>query len=310
MLEAPSRQAIPAAWAAWDLGLWNPERQGPDRRLDAALDKYRQDRDHGSRMRARFLRAPKGPHRIAIEKNDGPHLKFAFSRDGWTSYQRRLREVELEDLVLSHPMREFSRHAKQEHKPNALWTHTNEDLLACESQRERRFALLADYDQRVTHIVAQPMTILFPAGSPFAIHTPDALVFAPHEPPVAVNIKTPDKALDPETVAVHDEVTAALAPLGIGHIVWTELPEVLFYNLGLLSKVRPDPLWVVKHRPGLLAALDAPMSVANLSARLAADNLLPVHEAQSLIQRLLWQQELQADLTVRYSNTATEVSAA
>ncbi|WP_226653153.1 TnsA-like heteromeric transposase endonuclease subunit [Leifsonia sp. LS1] len=257
----------------------------------------------GEGRRARLFRPVKGPRRIRLPQRQ-PHetgIRILLSRDGRTAYGRSVGHLGLEDLVHCHPMRDFSRRHGQPNKPVAFFSRTVGDLISCESQHERRFAILADWNEDVVHIAAQPFTIDFPPGHEFDSHTPDFVLIGRSGIVVVVDVKWPSAALTPEAVRRHAAVEQALRVAGIRHVVWTDAPSVVTSNLALFAAARVPQQMLAQLEPAVLAARRPGVRVRDLVETVTRGEQVPAPVVLTVVRRMLWEHHLDADLLTPFS---------
>lgn len=293
------------AWEDWDEGAWGAFEDRSDAPLLAALDALHSE--SAPAARARQFRPVRGVrHLDFIRRTDAEKttVRAWFSADGRTTYSRDLMDIAVEDFVLGHPTRDYSRRQSQRHKPVAVWTHTTHGHVHCESRLEREFVLLADFDPRVAHISAQPFTALWPNGFPLKKHTPDFGVLSPGLPALAVDVKTPAAAAKPANIARHALIRETLAAAGIIHIVWTGLPETVTSNLSSFSKARPDPHLALTYELELLRYWHPNVTVQELVRNAEQFSALDRPLALQVVRHLLWTGALRTDLNNPYTSSA------
>lgn len=253
--------------------------------------------------RARLFRPVRGSLRIPLPArrlgDEAPRVLL--SPDGRTAYERRLSQVTLEEIVRSYPMRTFSRRNGQSNKPVAFYSRTVGDLVSCESQHERRFVLLADFHERVTHIAAQPFTLEFPNGGELSSHTPDFALICSCGAIIIVDVKWHLKPLNEDAVRRHEIVRRTLATAGMQHFVWTDAPLTVTENLANFAAARvPDtmmadlaPKLLSMHRQGLRvqALLDAASNTHGIATMVGL----------VVLRRMVWEHQLEVDLGVPFS---------
>lgn len=268
------------------------------REVSAALEVLRAQIQLAEGMRARLSRPIRGPRRIRLpERSAGDvSVRILLTHNGSSAFSRRLNQVSLRDLVLCHPMRDFSRRHGQTNKPVAYFSRTVGDLVACESQHERRFLILADWHEGVAHIAAQPFTIDFPPGHEFDSHTPDFVLISATGVVVVVDVKWPSDAIDAEVVRRHAIVECVLAKAGMRHVVWADAPRIITENLANFAAARvPDgmmgeltPKLIAAHRPGI--------RVRSLLDAVAEVHRTPTSTTLVVLRRMLWDHKFVVDM--------------
>ncbi|NUU06438.1 TnsA-like heteromeric transposase endonuclease subunit [Leifsonia sp. C5G2] len=219
------------------------------------------------------------------------------SRDGSTGYARPISQVSWADLVFCHPMRDFSRRHGQVNKPVAFFSRTVGDLIACESQHERRFMILVDWNLDVVHIAAQPFTIDFPVGHELDSHTPDFVLITRTGGVVVVDVKWHTAAETADVLRRHAVVDKVLASAGIQHAVWVGAPQVITSNLALFASARvPEPTLAIIG-PEVLKAARSGARVGEVVNQAAEFLQVPAPVVLVVLRRLLWDHELTIDLS-------------
>ncbi len=271
--------------------------------LVAALEDLRAEIRLGEGTRVRLFRPIKGARRVSFPPRmpGDVHSRLVFTRDGRAGYSRALTEATYADFVLCHPMRDFSRRRGQSNKPVAYFSRTVGDLVGCESQHERRFALIADWRTEIVHIAAQPFTIEFSEGSEFDSHTPDFVLVTVDGRVIVVDVKWPTRELDEKDAKRHRLVREQLASASVAHEVWFDAPRVVTENLANFSAARvPDPMFS-ELGPKVLAVAKTGMSIAQLRASTAESGAMTSMVALVVIRRLLWEQRLRIDLNLPFN---------
>jgi hypothetical protein len=266
--------------------------------LRVALARLRAEIALAEGTRARLFRPIRGPRRIRLPERMpwDATVRILLSRDGRTGYARELNQVGIDDLVFCHPMRDFSRRNGQLNKPVAFYSRTVGDLVACESQHERRFALLADWNERVAHIAAQPFTIDFPPGHEFGSHTPDFALITSTGGIIIVDVKWHAHAARDDHMRRHAAVHDVLVQAGMQHTVWSDAPHTVTENLANFAAARvPEPL-LCDLAPKLVAAHRPGMTVGTLIDTAAEAHVVPRSTLLVVVRRLLWDHQFTTDL--------------
>jgi hypothetical protein len=294
----------PAAAISWENAINAGKSAGRyPHELKAALETLRAEIQLAEGTRARLFRPIRGPRRIRLpDRTPGDkEVRILLSRDGRTGFARRLNQVDLKDLIFCHPMRDFSRRHGQGNKPVAYFSRTVGDLVACESQHERRFAILADWHEAVAHIAAQPFTIEFPPDHELDSHTPDFAVIGTSGAVVVVNVKWPSDAMNPDVVRRHEIVERLLATSGMQHVVWSGAPPVITENLANFAAARVPDTMMRDAAPKLLAAYRPGIRVRTLLEAVADVHHIPVSTGLVVLRRLLWDHQLEVDMLALFT---------
>jgi hypothetical protein len=301
----PQSRAAPAI--TWESALTaGKSNRTTSRELEAALEKLRLQIQLAEGTRARLFRPIRGPGRVSLPKRnpgDGS-VRILLTRDGRMAYSRRLNQVGLDDLVFCHPMRVFSRRQGQTNKPVAFFSRTVGDLVACESQHERRFAILADWHETVVHIASQPFTIDFPPGHELDSHTPDFLLISACGVIVIVDVKWPSDAMNTEVLERHAIVKRVLMQAGMQHVVWTDAPRVFTENLANFAAARVPADLMRDLAPKLIATYRPGISIATLLQKVAEVHCVPTSTSLVVLRRLLWDHQFAIDMSAPFSQEA------
>lgn len=223
-------------------------------------------------------------------------MRVLFTRDGSTGYARSISQVSLTDLVFCHPMRDFSRRHGQVNKPVAFYSRTVGDLIACESQHERRFMILADWNPDVVHIAAQPFTIDFQVGHELDSHTPDFVLITRAGGVVVVDVKWPAAAETADALRRHAAVDQVLVSSGMQHAVWSGAPQTVISNLALFASARVPETALTLIGPEVLGAARSGTRVQELVHLVAERAQMPASVVLVVVRQLLWDHKLTVDL--------------
>ena len=270
------------------------------RAITEALETLSAEIQLGEGRRARLFRPIRGPRRIRLPERiaGDAKVRLLLSRDGRTGYARRVNQVDIKDLVFCHPMRDFSRRHGQSNKPVAFFSRTVGDLVACESQHERRFAILADWHEDVVHIAAQPFTIDFPPGSDMDSHTPDFALVSAGGAVVIVDVKWPSDAVDPDVVRRLEVVRRLLGEAGMQHAVWAGTDRTITDNVANFAAARVPESMMRDLAPKLIAAHRSGIRVGELVQIAADTHRIPASTLLVLVRRLLWDHQFAIDMSV------------
>lgn len=226
-----------------------------------------------------------------------------YSTDGRIVRSVRLPDLTAELLRAAHPMREFSRRLTQEHKPVAVWTHTNGSLVGAESHLERDFVTLADFHPAVQYIGGQPFTLAFAPGAPCKLHTPDLVLLGDGLPPLVVDVKNPEEAATQKWQERAAVIRDVLAEAGIGYETWTGMPRLMQANLENFTEARVPEASYRRWAPVGQELCSQPMPVVELVARVATQGYEPGF-ALMLIRRMLWRRDLRTDMRLLFRSTS------
>ena len=218
-----------------------------------------------------------------VRYDDGSEREFGLDR---------LRPVDFGDSV---PWRRVRSRHGQAHYSGSYASATMGGFVVYESRLELARLLLADFDQDVRGIYAQPFLLVARVNGRVRRHVPDFLLVSEVGTARLVNVKPAVRLRDPE-------VAAALAWPGVlaewrgwEYEVWSGADVTVLDNIRFLAGYR---------RPGVVAAGQAERALglvgdgvrlADAEARLAGGR--PRHEARPVLLALLWSGRLVTDLT-------------
>jgi hypothetical protein len=133
---------------------------------------------------------PAGRVRLRYRRTEG---KFA---------DTTLERVVVDDLVAGLPVREFRWYKGRRHYSGWYWSSTMGRLVAYESRLELARVMLADHDQDVVAIAAQPFQMTGSDRGRLRRHVPDYLLVSRTGAVTVVDVKRADKMADPSVMAL------------------------------------------------------------------------------------------------------------
>ncbi|GAA1193557.1 hypothetical protein GCM10009578_038500 [Streptomyces rhizosphaericus] len=192
-------------------------------------------------------------------------------------------------MLSSDPMRHFTWHRDQRHRPGLQFLTSTGRHHGAESLEEGRVLLALDFAGDVVDVVSQPLKISFGTSGKRRAHTPDYLAVTCHGVwLIDVRPEALIKETDQESFAAAAEVAVAC---GWRYAVTARWREHAFAGLDAMAsrrRLRSDPLGL---RPVLLAEAVSGRSFGELAAGTGCE---PVARAQLL--HLLWSRQLGVDL--------------
>lgn len=207
--------------------------------------------------------------------------------------ERSLSAVTIDDLAGAGPWRTFRWRNGQRHYSGTYWSATERDHVIYESRLELARLVLADFDTRVTRIIAQPFLLRATIDGQVRRHVPDYLLITT-DGPVVVDVK-PKRRLRHVTVASTFAWTkAVLQTRGWQHEVATEPEGAGFDNVAFLAGYR---------RPWLFdQALLGELTERDLGGYMVGEAIRAVgywHPpvVRAALLHLLWRQLYRVDLT-------------
>ena len=160
-----------------------------------------------------------------------------------------------------------------------------------ESRLELARLLVADFDQSVNHIVAQPFMLRAPFCGKVRRHIPDYLLLT-DDGPVVVDVKPAGLLDDPAVAETFEWVRVVVECLGWSSEVASEQPGVMMENVRFLAGYRRSA-WV---NDSALSQL----RTRKLDGASVGEAIHDTQGAEPLVRaallHLLWTQELRTDL--------------
>ncbi|WP_144121024.1 MULTISPECIES: TnsA-like heteromeric transposase endonuclease subunit [Catellatospora] len=200
-------------------------------------------------------------------------------------------------LIAALPWRTFRWHQGQRHYSGTYWSATQRDHVIYESRLELARLLFADFDRRVSAIVAQPFLLHAVVGGAHRRHVPDFLLVV-DDRAVIVDVKPARRLVDATVAATLAWTAEVVALRGMRYEVWTEPPEVELANVRFLAGYRRAWLFDAD-LVARLSAADLDGATVSVAAGCAAGWPAPV--ARAAVLHLMWTGHLVFDMAVRLS---------
>jgi hypothetical protein len=232
---------------------------------------------------------------IAYRRADGNEKTIALDR------------IRIQELVTAYPWRMFRSYRGQPFYSGMYWSATMHAHVIYESRLELARLLLADFDQTVVTIVAQPFQLSSRAGDRIRRHVPDFLLRDKSGAATVVDVK-PAGLLAERTISRTLAWTRELIETcGWKFEVWSGCDSVLLANIRFLAGYRRPWLFTDVLLDDVMAAVGDSDTIAAVEERLA-----PHHHARTVrpaLLHLVWRGDLIADLD-QVLNGATTVHSA
>lgn len=205
-----------------------------------------------------------------------------------------LQDVRPDVVVAGLPVRTIRSFAGQKHYPGMFWSVSIGKHIWYESLLERDRLWLADFDDDVVGIAAQPFWFSGSDKGSIRRHVPDLLLERRDGSFVVVDVKPAEFAQHPKAAAVFNWTGRLCAAKGWRFEVWSGADPTLLANIRLLGSSRRrqfvsglaiESVRYVAHPGTTMADIEA-----------AAD--VPAADARRAVLWLLWSQEWSTDLTV------------
>ncbi|MEH0419667.1 TnsA-like heteromeric transposase endonuclease subunit [Streptomyces sp. B21-083] len=189
------------------------------------------------------------------------------------------------------PVRWFSWHRRQRHRPELQYMVSTGRHHGFESLEEARVLLALDFASRVRDVVPQPLKLEFRTGDGRRVHVPDFLVLA-RTGVCLVDVRPLDRVRTKDAESFAAAFEAALA-CGWDYVLAARWRPHVLAGLDVLSSQRrplPDPLGL---RAGLLDAARSRVTFGELAEGSAVPAL-----ARAELLHLFWHRSIGIDLTV------------
>lgn len=192
------------------------------------------------------------------------------------------------------PWRTFRMYYGQPHYSGTYWCATENSSVIYESRLELSRLILADFDTKVSHIVAQPFLLRAKLDGARRRHIPDFFLQT-SDGPVVVAVKPRDQLDRPKNIDTFSWVRSAIESMGWRFEIASEPEPVLMENVRFLAGYR-------RSRYVNTDALEELRSV-NLNNVSFGDVLRQVRRtpaplARSALLHMLWSHEVLTDLDV------------
>jgi hypothetical protein len=215
-----------------------------------------------------------------------------------------LDRVAVDDVAAGLPVREFRWYRGRRHYSGWYWSATLQRLVAYESRLELARILLADFDEDVVCVAAQPFQLIGPDSGRIRRHVPDLLLVHRGGAVTVVDVKAPAKVEDPAVQAVFVWTRDLVGLRGWGFEAWSGADRQLLDNVRLLAGYRRTTVIDRDLIPAVLGVAAGPVSIGGIEWALRSQHL-PVL-VRPVVLHLLWTGVLRADLT-RPLSLETEV---
>jgi hypothetical protein len=205
-----------------------------------------------------------------------------------------LDRVQAQDLAVASPWRTFRWYRRQPHYSGLYWSATMGAHVAYESRLELARLLLADFDQAVVTIVAQPFQLGARMDGRTRRHVPDLLLRDRRGAVTVVDVKPGELLTVPavaRTLAWAGELVEAR---GWQFEVWSGCDGVLLSNVRFLGGYRRSWMFSEELLNEVLAAVGDGDTIS------AVERCLATHQRAGTVRpallHLLWRGEVTADL--------------
>lgn len=206
-----------------------------------------------------------------------------------------------EPMAAIDPVRVFSWHRNQRHRPGLQFLVSTGRHHGFESLAEARVLLALDFAGDLVDVISQPMTLGFETVDGPRKHTPDYLAVT-RRGVWLIDVR-PASLIRGEDVVTFAAAAEAAVACGWGYAVIGRWREHVLASLDAISSQRramADPLGLA---PGLLAAVGDGAGFGELAA---GSRCAPV--ARAMLLHLIWTRRLGVDLSVPLTDRSTVVA--
>ncbi|MEU4159220.1 TnsA-like heteromeric transposase endonuclease subunit [Actinoplanes sp. NPDC026670] len=197
-------------------------------------------------------------------------VKLDYRQADGTRVTTRLDRVRVDELVTSRPVREFRAYQGRKHYSGWYWSSTMQDQVVYESLLEKNRIMLADFEDTVTSIVAQPFQLTGQDGTVERRHIPDLLLVSASGVVTVVDVKPARRLADPTVAAVFAWTEQVVASRGWLFEVWTGADAGLLANVRWLAGYRRRAVIQTSLLPAAMELADKHRTLGELEAALTA----------------------------------------
>lgn len=198
----------------------------------------------------------------------------------------------LDALLTAGPWRTFRWYFGQRHYSGAYWSATEQAHVIFESRLELARLMFADFDRKVSRIVAQPFLMTAEVDGAVRRHVPDFLLMA-GSVPLIVDVKPASKLAKEDVAFALGWARAVVEEHGWRYEVWSEPPQIRLENLRFLAGYRRPALF----DPALLEAVrKGVVSGMTLADAFGLADQTDARLVRSAVLHLLWAGRLTTDL--------------
>ncbi|MFI1989103.1 TnsA-like heteromeric transposase endonuclease subunit [Actinoplanes sp. NPDC020271] len=162
--------------------------------------------------------------KIKYRRADGKYLDTTLDR------------VQVAEIAKSIPVRDFRSYKGRKNYSGLYWSSKMMGHVAYESLLEKKRILLADFDESVSAIAAQPFLLCGEDGGRIRKHVPDLMLVTKGGIVTVVDVKPARRLHDPEVVAVFGWTERLIARRGWAFEIWTGADEMLLKNVRYLAR--------------------------------------------------------------------------
>ena len=210
------------------------------------------------------------------------------------SFKDRSGQVSTVDLVAADPgrlatgmpWRVFRWRQGQAHYSGWYWSVKASGHVVYESRLELARLLLADFDQQVSVIAAQPFCVSADVGGRKRRHVPDFLLIDVDGAVSVVNVKPAEQLAVPKVADALGWAEEVFTGRGWRHEVWSGAPAAVLANVRFLAAYRLADRVDAAAVAALDVSVDTAASIGEVEARFA--DRFPVEVCRPALLHLVW----------------------
>jgi hypothetical protein len=199
------------------------------------------------------------------------------------------------------PWRTFRWYFGQRHYSGTYWSATDRDHVIYESRLELGNLLLADFDQTVHRIVAQPFLLRAAVDGQMRSHIPDYL-WETDDGPVVVDVVRVERIIHPRILLLCAWTKLIVESLGWSYLVVNEPPPILLANMRFLAGYRRD--WLVNQDIlGEMRSCRGQFAGMSIEDAERSVRVRPRALVRPVLMHLLWRHDYMASVDVHLGAT-------
>jgi hypothetical protein len=226
--------------------------------------------------------------------NPAGRVQLRYRRDDGKFADTTLERVVVDEVVAGLPVREFRWYKGRRHYSGWYWSSTMGRLVAYESRLELARVILADQDQDVAGIAAQPFHLTGSDKGRIRRHVPDFLLVSRAGAVTVVDVKAADKMAEPSVREVFAWTRELAGWRGWGFEAWSGTERPLLDNVGFLAGYRRQSVIAASLIPAVLDTAKRQSSIGAIERALSGEH--PPALIRPVVLHLLWEGRLEADL--------------
>ncbi|WP_424078281.1 TnsA-like heteromeric transposase endonuclease subunit [Mycobacterium sp.] len=191
------------------------------------------------------------------------------------------------------PWRTFHWRYGQRHYSGSYWSATQDDLVVYESRLELTRLIYADFDQTVSHVVAQPFLIEALVAKKQRRHVPDFFLTTP-DGPIVVDVKPVGRLQKPEIAFTLAWTRRLVQQRGWRYEIWSEPPRTELSNLRFLAGYRDERRF---NRDLVQRQVNVDLDGCSIEEAISSQPDAAVAIVRSVVLHLIWRGHFTTDLS-------------